>query len=143
MRLALLSLILFVGAYCIASHASACPGPGYEEGVIFESVPKDVKPDELVAEVEITPASGVHDNPDGPENLVGMGRIISIIQGDFEGTEIAIFTYLATCSQPFKFGTTGIVVGSLKKASDGAWYLNARAESENAKLRKRNAESAR
>jgi hypothetical protein len=112
-------LAVAVGCWlCIQAHA--CPGPSFEQTIIFNHVPTDVDAP-VIAEVTI-----IDMTPDLRDLYTFTGsmavisaRVENAIKGQIGKGALKIVTPLTDCSNGFGVGSRGFVAGELRIDANG------------------------
>ncbi len=117
---------------CSCSPAVGCPGPSFEQTIIFNHVPTDVDA-QVIAEVTIVDIM--------PENLrpgttVLDAQVENVIKGQIRRGMLKIVAPLGDCSRGYRVGTHGFVAGELRSDVNGNSELVAISEN----VRKANAQ---
>ena len=122
---------------CFAcTQALACPGPSFEQTIIFNHVPTAVDAP-VIAEVTIidmTPDLRVRYTFTGSMAVIN-ARVENVIKGQIGEGRLKIVTPLTDCSNGFGVGSHGFVAGELRSDANGNFELVAISEN----IRKANA----
>lgn len=103
---------------CIASFASACPGVGFQNYVMFNQVPFGLDA-AIIARVTV-----VDTHSDIGHRKFVSGRVDQILKGALKGDYIS-FSYVQSSCGPFRarIGDTGIVLGKITRVDNGVSEL--------------------
>jgi hypothetical protein len=105
---------------CSCIQALACPGPSYEQTIMFNHVPTDVDA-QVVAEVTIVYI--MPENLLDPSNVPGTtvldARVDNVIKGQIGRGMLKIVAPLGDCSRGYSVGTRGFVAGELRSDTNG------------------------
>jgi hypothetical protein len=114
--LRVLGLSVAVGS-CSCIQALACPGPSYEQTIMFNHVPTDVDA-QVIAEVTIVDIMP-ENLRDPPGTTVLDARVVNVIKGQIGQGMLKIVAPLGDCSRGYSVGTHGFVAGELRSDANG------------------------
>lgn len=98
----------------------ACPGPTYEQTIIFDYVPTDVDAP-VIVEVTI-----INMTPDLTGSMAVMNaRVENVIKGQIGEGMLRIVSPLGDCSKGSGVGSHGFVAGELRSDANGIFELAA------------------
>jgi hypothetical protein len=119
---------------CIQAHA--CPGPSFEQTIIFNHVPTDVDAPVIVEVTIIDMTPDLRDRYTFTGSMAVMNaRVENVIKGQIGQGMLKIVTPLSDCSSGFGVGSHGFVAGELRSDANGNSELVAISEN----VRKANA----
>ena len=101
---------------CSCSPAVACPGPSFEQTIIFNHVPTDVDA-QVIAEVTIVDI--MPENLRVPGTTVLDAQVENVIKGQIGRGMLKIVAPLGDCSRGYSVGTHGFVAGELRSDANG------------------------
>ena len=122
---------------CLAcTHALACPGPSFEQTIVFNHVPTDVDAPVIVEVTIIDMTPDLRDRYTFTGSMAVMNaRVENVIKGQIGQGMLKIVTPLGDCSSGFGVGSHGFVAGELRSDVNGNSELVAISEN----VRKANA----
>jgi hypothetical protein len=121
---------------CSCSPALACPGPSFEQTIIFNHVPTDVDAPVIVEVTIIDMTPDLRDLYTFTGSMAVMNaRVENVIKGQIGKGTLKIVTPLTDCSNGFGVGSHGFVAGELRSDPKGSSELVAISEN----VRKANA----
>jgi hypothetical protein len=109
-----------VAAALAPAAARACSSAIAETALIHNSVASDPDPLLVIARVNI---EGVDPAPLHKAGL--SARVLRMVQGSYDGELLILRAYGSTCSNPFRNGTSGLVVGIPLGFEKGVLVLDA------------------
>lgn len=111
---------LLLAATMSPTKAAACSTASGETALIHDGLPADLDPRLVAARVDI---EGV--DPDALHKQGVTARVGRILQGDYAGDLLILYSADTSCSRPFRNGRSGLIIGIPIGLEDGILALEA------------------
>jgi hypothetical protein len=105
------------------TEAAACIGPIDVTSIFYDNVPEGADASAIVR-VTIIDLPAPTDN----QYFVGLGKVEKVIKGEIDTTTIRVLSSIGDCLNKFPVGSRGIVIGDIRRDSQGDIELLAIAE---------------